>query len=75
MDLLNERNRIVTFDEARQKHLAALDGHYQTLRKIVADPNWCNVLFPPFKKAFEDLKVELSSIERLNGAGVEASRT
>jgi hypothetical protein len=61
-----------TFEEARTMHLVKLDWEYQELRKVVADPEWCNDMFPGYKKAISDLIDRTKSIMRLNGAECEA---
>ena len=64
----------MTFKEAREKHLAEFDSAAADLRKIVADPGWCNVMYPPYKKALENLNDAVVNLERLNGVEITANR-
>ena len=60
--------KIMTFDEARQKHLAEFDSAVTELRKVVADPLWCNTLCNSFKSAYEHLMDSIGRVESLNDA-------
>lgn len=57
-----------TFDQKRQQHLASLDGAYQKIRTIVADPTWCNMQFSPLKDQIYLFNCHLEKIRTVNEA-------
>lgn len=62
----------MTFDDARKKHLGWLDRYYAALREKVADPQWCNEDWTPFKESFKSFVDRIELIRQLNQAEVEA---
>ena len=64
----------MTFEEARQKHLAEFDSAVAHLRKVVSDPTWCNIMCKGYTEAFEKLKDSMTRIERLNDAEQTANK-
>lgn len=64
----------MSFEQSRQKLLKKLDADFRAIAAVVQDPDWCNELFPPFKKAMEGMGETLGQIQRLNACQHEAKR-
>ncbi len=64
----------MTFDEARDTHLRALDKEYAKLRSIAADADWVNPNWPTYVEALRRFEQTLKDIVDLNGAQVTAER-
>lgn len=64
----------MTFADARERHLAELTGEFDAIRKIAADPAWCNDNYPAYKDAVKEFLSRLDVIRQLNEAEMEAQQ-
>ncbi len=61
----------MTFDEARAAALKNFDERVAELRKIIADPSWCNELYKPFKESVEQIQSSIERLRRVNNCQSE----
>lgn len=62
---------VVTFEEARNRHLKKLKEQFFRLHEIVADTQWCNPTYPPYKDALDAIRDTTRDIGLLNAAEQE----
>lgn len=63
--------KFLTFAEKRSYYLDKLDDAYATLRKVVADPEWSNDMYPAFKDSCGAIADIISAVRRLNNSESE----
>lgn len=61
-----EKRTSHTFEASRNSALESFDDSVSALRDIIADPTWCNELYPKYKEAVKTLNDSINRIRRLN---------
>ena len=62
----------MTFQQARDRHLANLDACFHRLREIVSDPTWTSSEYKEYVKAIGDTQATITLLRELNQAEMEA---